>query len=82
MRQLVTGSTVRKQKMNSHSLPPLHPSPWNGGAHIGSARNHPAQLNLSGNTLIDIPGVCFHGDAKACQVDEEDSPLLREMSMS
>lgn len=33
------------------------------------------QFNLSGNTPIDIPEVCFHGDSKASHTDTEDEPL-------
>lgn len=34
MRQLATESTIRMQKMNSHSLYPFHPSPRNGIAQM------------------------------------------------
>lgn len=39
----------------------LEPRLWDGHAHIQVSH---AQLNLSGNTLLDTPGICSHGDSK------------------
>lgn len=39
------------------------------------------QFNLSRNTLIDIPEVCFHGDSKASHTDTEDEPLHLDIAV-
>ena len=60
--------------MNAGTLPYFHcvrdTSPWNDVTHIKGGSSF-ADLNLYENAFVDLPEVCFHGNSKYSQVDNE-----------